>query len=64
MTGVGIAIGIGIEFYGGPRLFSKRDSDSNPEGDRRRLQLKIQPDKARRVWKTLAPPTGNTANDN
>ena len=62
MTGVGIAIG--IEFYGGPRLSSKRGSDSDPEGDRRRLQFKIQTDKERRVWKTLAPPTGNTANDN
>ncbi len=53
MTGVGIAIGIGIEFYGCPRLFSKRDPDSDPdpdpEGNRRRTQFKIQPDKERRV---------------
>ncbi len=53
MTVVGIAIGIGIEFYGGPRLSSKRGSDSDPEGDRRRLQFKIQPDKEHRVWKKL-----------
>ncbi len=66
MTVVGIAIGIGIEFYGGPRLSSKRDPDSDPspEGNRRRPQFEIQPDKARRVWKTLEPHTGNNANDN